>query len=380
MKIVADENIPELKATFADKDFQFVCLPGRHIAPEDLIDADILIVRSVTKVNETLLKNTPIKFVGTCTIGTDHLDIEYLERAGIEWANAPGCNANSVVEYVFSALAALNQSLQKKRFGIIGCGNVGGHLHRRLKSLNIDCYCYDPFLDPADNPDLCDLETVLNCDIISMHTPHTQTGPHPSKHLISAVELKKLKPGALLINCGRGPVISNSDLLAHLQAGANLRTVLDVWEPEPDINIELLKRVDLASPHIAGYSFDGRVKGTQMIYSALLNHLSRPTCSPEGNAKQSKTILECKGGSWEAAVFSIVLAAYDIRRDDKALRAEAAKAQDIGVAFDRLRKTYPKRLEFAHFAVGKTQVSDGEGELLQDYLGALGFAAVKHNV
>ena len=380
MKIVADENIPELQATFADKDFEFLCLPGRQITSEDLSDADVLIVRSVTKVNEKLLKNTPVKFVGTCTIGTDHLDIEYLKQAGIEWANAPGCNANSVVEYVFSALAALKQSLQGKRFGIIGCGNVGGHLHRRLKSLNLDCYCYDPFLNRADNPDLCDLETVLNCDIISMHTPYTQTGPHPSKHLISAVELKKLKAGALLINCGRGPVINNTDLLLHLQTGADLRTVLDVWEPEPNINIELLKRVDLASPHIAGYSFDGRVKGTQMIYNALLNHLSRPICLPEGNANPNKTILECTGESWESAVFSAVLGAYDIRRDDKALRTEAANAQDIGIAFDRLRKTYPKRLEFAHFEVGEYQVSDGEQALLLDRLVALGFGVAKHDV
>jgi len=380
MKIVADENIPELKATFADKDFQFVCLPGRHITSEDLIDADILIVRSVTKVNEKLLKNTPVKFVGTCTIGTDHLDIEYLSRAGIEWANAPGCNANSVVEYVFSALAALKQSLQGKRFGIIGCGNVGGHLHRRLKSLNIDCYCYDPFLDRADNPDLCDLETVLSCDIISMHTPYTQTGPHPSKHLIGAAELKTLQPGALLINCGRGPVINNKDLLAHLQTGADLRTVLDVWEPEPSINIELLNRVDLASPHIAGYSFDGRVKGTQMIYSALLSHLSRPTSSLENKAEPNKTVLESRGENWESTVFSIVLGAYDIRRDDKALRAAAAKAPDMGIAFDHLRKTYPKRLEFAHFEVGEYQVPEEEQALLRDRLSALGFGLAKHNV
>jgi len=380
MKIVADENIPELQATFADKDFQFVCLPGRQITSEDLSDADVLIVRSVTQVNEALLKNTPVKFVGTCTIGTDHLDIEYLKRAGIAWANAPGCNANSVVEYVFSALAVLKQSLQGKRFGIIGCGNVGGHLHRRLKSLSVDCYCYDPFLNRTDNPDLCDLDTVLNCDIISMHTPFTQTGPYPSKHLINAVELKKLKAGALLINCGRGPVINNADLLLHLQAGADLRVVLDVWEPEPNINIELLKRVDLASPHIAGYSFDGRVKGTQMIYRALLNHLSRPTCLPEGRANQNKTALESRGESWESAVFSVVLGAYDMRRDDKALRAEAAKTQDVGMAFDRLRKTYPKRLEFAHFEVTKYQVPDEEQALFLDRLAALGFSVAARHV
>lgn len=380
MKIVADENIPELQTTFADKDFEFVCLPGRNISRQDLVDADVLIVRSVTHVNEALLNNTPVKFVGTCTIGTDHLDREYLSRAGIEWANAPGCNANSVVEYVFSALAALKQSLQGKRFGIVGCGNVGGHLYRRLKSLNVDCYCYDPFLSPADNPDLCDLATVLRCDIISMHTPYTQTGPHPSKHLIGTRELKKLKPGMLLINCGRGPVINNQDLLQHLQAGADIRVVLDVWEPEPSINTELLKRVDLGSPHIAGYSFDGKVKGTQMIYHALLQHLSRPVCAQEPSNKQNKTALNSAGETWESAMFSTVLQAYDIRRDDQALRAEAAKAQDLGLAFDRLRKTYPKRLEFVHFEIESYQVADKDREQLRHWLNTLGFNMAKQDV
>ncbi len=380
MKIVADENIPQLETIFSHESFEFVRLPGRELARADLIDADILIVRSVTKVNETLLADTPVKFVGTCTIGIDHLDTDYLSRMGIQWANAPGCNANSVLEYVFAALASLKQSLENKRFGIIGCGNVGGHLYRRLRDLGVDCYCYDPFLSTADIPDLCDLETVLSCDIVSLHTPYTDSGPHPSKHLLNREALQKFRPNTLLLSCGRGPVIDNQALRTLLEEGADLRIVLDVWEPEPWIDPKLLGLVDIGTPHIAGYSYDGKVMGTAMIYQALQVFLSGGEASPIRPLDGLEGTLKAEGDTWEAALFSVIVQAYDIQRDNRNLRLAAEDADTLGTAFDQLRKSYPKRMEFRHFAVDLAEVPVSEHPRLSTRLAALGFQEMSLNV
>jgi erythronate-4-phosphate dehydrogenase len=274
MRIVADENIPLVNAFFGHMG-EVVCLPGRTMTATDVRDADALIVRSVTKVNPALLDGSKVKFVGTCTIGVDHLDHTYLAANGIGWSSAPGCNANSVVEFVYAALCHLDINWLPVKFGIIGCGNVGGLLYKRLKAQGADVRCYDPNLTLTQNPDLTSLDEVLACDVISMHTPLVTTGPHPSFHLLGRKELLQLKTGAVLINCGRGPVINNQALLDVLAERDDLRVVLDVWEPEPDISLELLNRVLLGSPHIAGYSYDGKLNGTEMIYQALCRHLDK---------------------------------------------------------------------------------------------------------
>ena len=155
---------------------EVVRMPGRTLTQTDLLDADVLLVRSVTNVDQQLLDGTGIRFVGSATIGTDHIDQQYLAKEHIAFANAPGCNANSVVNYVFAALSQLNVDWQTKRVGIIGCGNVGGLLYQTLKTMGVDCCCYDPFLNTGQIPDLTDLESVLSCDVISMHTPLTRTG------------------------------------------------------------------------------------------------------------------------------------------------------------------------------------------------------------
>lgn len=372
MRIIADENIPLVEAFFADLG-EVVRLPGRQMRREDLLGADALLVRSVTQVNEALLAGTGVRFVGTCTIGVDHLDRDYFDRAGIGWASAPGCNANSVVEYVYAALAHLNVDWQGQRVGIIGCGNVGGRLHRRLRAQGVECRCYDPFLSDEQSPDLTTLAEVLECDVVCCHTPLTQDGPHPSFHLLGAEQLRQLKPGAVLLNAGRGPVIDNAALLAHLESGAELRVVLDVWEPEPDISRALLARVELGSPHIAGYSYDGKMQGTYMIYQALCQHFGH---DGDKSLERLRPQLEEPQLTLEAAqdwsaLQALIPQVYAIAEDDRRLRALAQRASEGGEnfaeGFDLLRKRYPVRREFNNYRVR------GASEALQRRLQALGF-------
>ena len=379
MNILADENIPLVEEFFSDLG-HVVTRPGRTMDSSDANQASALLVRSVTPVNKKLLSGSQVTFVGTCTIGIDHLDQSWLDSQNIKFSSAPGCNANSVVEYVYAALCHLNVNWLGKKFGIIGCGNVGGLLYQRLKLQGVDCYCYDPKLTHLQNPDLTTLEEVLACDVISMHTPLTLTGSFPSFHLIKMEQLQQLKTGAVLLNCGRGPVINNKDLLTFLQQRNDVRVVLDVWEPEPDISLALLDKVALGSPHIAGYSYDGKLKGTEMIYRALCKHVQR---EPQRSLDQlvpplvnniltvipNKTI-------WEQ-IQALIAQVYSISHDDKLLRELAASARSgkeiFAEGFDGLRKNYPMRREFLNYCVEL----DGQNEELCQWLQILGFKIKK---
>ena len=382
MKIVADENIPLVEAFFSRLG-EVVRLPGRTMTAADVRDADALIVRSVTKVNAALLAGSKVKFVGTCTIGVDHLDQDFLQSNAIAWSSAPGCNANSVVEFVYAALCHLDINWLPVRFGIIGCGNVGGLLYKRLKAQGVDVRCYDPNLTLAQNPDLTSLEEVLACDVISMHTPLVTTGLHPSFHLLGHHELRQLKSGAVLINCGRGPVIDNQALFDVLNGRDDLHVVLDVWEPEPDISLELLDKVLLGSPHIAGYSYDGKLNGTEMIYQALCRHLDQQPQSSLGElvpplANNQLRIDECidQNNNIFHIVKALIKQVYDIAADDARLRALARQAiagQIIfGEGFDGLRKYYPVRREFHNYQVHLELTSNADKQWLQ----VLGFNCV----
>lgn len=382
MRIVADENIPLVNEFFGHMG-EVVRLPGRTMAAVDVRNADALIVRSVTKVSPALLAGSKVKFVGTCTIGVDHLDQPYLDANGIHWSSAPGCNANSVVEYVYAALCHLDINWLPVKFGIIGCGNVGGLLYKRLKAQGVDVRCYDPNLTLAQNPDLASLEEVLACDVISMHTPLVTSGPYPSFHLLGRKELLQLKSGAVLINCGRGAVINNQALLDVLNDRSDLNIVLDVWEPEPDISLELLDKVLLGSPHIAGYSYDGKLNGTEMVYQALCRHLDQKPQSSlkalvpplannqlriDENIHQTNDIFH--------VVQLLIKQVYDIAADDARLRALATQALAgeivFGEGFDGLRKHYPIRHEFHNYQVHVDNISDTDKQWLQ----VLGFHCV----
>lgn len=375
MKIVVDENIP-LGAEFFGDLGDVIRLPGRKITSADVRDADVLIIRSVTKVDAGLLDGSQVKFVGTCTIGIDHLDLEYLQQRNIAWSNAPGCNANSVVEYVYAALAALDINWTKSKIGIIGCGNVGGLLYRRLKAQGVELHCYDPNLTREQIPELTHLDEVLSCDVVSMHTPLVTEGPNPSFHLLNAQELMQLKHGAVLINAGRGSVINNQDLLSVLEHRTDLRVILDVWEPEPDISIPLLDKVVIGTPHIAGYSYDGKLNGTEIIYQALCQFLN------QASTKKLKDLVPTLNDnildaghltdSWAVAKH-LILQAYNIDSDNARLRETAhesvAKKIPVNDGFDLLRKHYPKRREFHNYRVTYHHAS----QQTQDWLCLLGF-------
>jgi erythronate-4-phosphate dehydrogenase len=333
MKIVADENIAFAREFFADIG-ELMLLPGRGITRADVQDADVLLVRSVTEVNADLLQGTGVRFVGSCTIGTDHVDTEWLTNNNICFAYAPGCNAQAVVEYVQAALAALGvdvftrqrvagQKVTGQKIAVVGCGNVGGRLLRHLISLGADAVGCDPLLQGSNLP-LVTLAETLSCDVICLHTPLTKNGLHPTLHLFDGAVIGQLKAGTVLLNAGRGAVIDNQALLQRLQQHNDLRVVLDVWENEPAIDQALLGLVAIGTPHIAGYSAEGKWRGTEMVYHALCDFLSvLPQVVPVD-----------LGG--EGSV-------YDIKLDDAALRTQSAA--DGAVAFDRLRKHYIPRRE-----------------------------------
>lgn len=371
--IVADENIPGLEAGFAALG-SVTRVNGRALQRQQLEGADILLVRSVTRVDRELLEGSNIRFVGSATIGTDHLDTDYLDARGIAWANAPGSNANSVVEYVLSAFARVDGLLEKLlaggTVGIVGMGNVGSSLYRRLDAMGIHCLAYDPLLPAGSYPVLGELDRVLAADAVCLHAPLTRSGKYPSFHLVGQPELAKLKEGALLLNAGRGPVIDNAALSACLDLRPDLTVILDVWEHEPAIDLELLAKVFLATPHVAGYSLEGKLAGTQMIYQACCLALGQPV-APTVQGAEPAQLIELEVSGLEA-LQSVIFASYDIARDDQAMRKAlaAVDGEQGAVAFDALRKHYPVRREFSHYRVAS---GDSLTPALKAYLGALGF-------
>ncbi len=352
MKIVADENIPLVKELFAELGEVQVC-SGRQISGALLHDVDALIVRSVTSVNENLLAGSQVGFVGTCTIGTDHLDKSYLEQSEIAYASAPGCNAWGVVQYVFAALVALDKLNHSSTFGIVGCGNVGGRLYRALKSMGYNCVCYDPFLNQEQVEDLCDWEKLYQCDVICVHTPLTTAGSHPTFHMLDSHFFSNMKNNALLLNAGRGAAINNASLLQHLKKHSRneVQVVLDVWEPEPEISIELLDRVALATPHIAGYSFEGKVNGSMMIFRALCEFLGKPKSEFESVLQRVGTrVFGEPEPIYVVNIEQAIMHSYDIGADDKRMRSARNRMND---EFDILRKNYPIRREFSHYRIAE---------------------------
>jgi len=355
--IVADENIPFAREWFGALG-EVRTHPGRTLDAAAVAAADVLLVRSVTRVDAQLLAGSAVGFVGTATIGTDHLDLEYLQSCGIAVASAPASNAQSVVDYVLSALATLDGELERlltggATVGVVGLGNVGGRLLRRLRQLGINASGYDPYVSADDLPQAA-LEVVLGCDVVCLHTPLTRGGEHPTFHLLDARRLANLRPGAVLLNAGRGAVIDNQALLDALRRRPDLRVVLDVWEGEPDINAELLRRVTLATPHIAGYSLDGKLTGTRMLLAAycafsgvvvpvLPDMVERPVLQLSGELNAIATLC------------AALLATYDPRRDDQALRANP-DGVSLAQHFDRLRKHYPVRREVATYVIDASQL------------------------
>jgi erythronate-4-phosphate dehydrogenase len=367
MRIVADENIPLVTKPFGALGTVHT-LPGRAITPADVQEADALLVRSVTPVGRDLLARSAVQFVGSATIGTDHIDQAYLREQGIAFAHAPASNADSVADYVIAALLRLavrrRTTLQGKTIGIIGRGNIGSRLARRLPALGLDVLANDPPRAEAaeaagQTHDFMPLDAVLKqVDIITLHVPLTREGQHPTYHLFDEEKLRRMQTGAWLVNSSRGPVVDNNALLHVLQDGHLGAVVLDVWEDEPTPHPELLRRADLATPHIAGYAYDGKVRGMMMLYEALCNHLGVPaewqpdaTLEPDDGHPLVATPPDPALPEAEA-LDHLVRSMYEIRADSARLRATLdAPPDERGEAFSRLRKEYPRRREFSQFVV-----------------------------
>lgn len=376
MHIVADENIPLIDHFFADMG-RVTRVAGRTLCAADVADADILLVRSVTDVNAALLANSPVKFVGTATIGTDHVDTDYLQERGIGFVSAPGCNAQAVVDYVLSALTVLIDgrgiAFSGLTVGIVGVGNVGSLLRRRLEDMGITVLATDPFKQADDVGELTDLATVLTqADVVTLHTPLTHAGDHPTLGLIGTAELALMKADACLINTCRGPVVNNRVLLAHLETHPDFEAVLDVWENEPHIDLDLMRRVMLATPHIAGYSLDGKMRGTEMVYAGVCEFFGLPIrhklaqFMPEPGIKRVNFSNQVP---LYQALRTAIRTSYEIRVDDGVMRSAMRKSEDLRETFDRLRREYPLRRDIPMLRVGvPSRCHD-----LQDALKAIGF-------
>lgn len=361
MKIVADENMPLVKELF-EPFAEVQLIAGRKITSKHLVDADMLLVRSVTQVSQSLLQDSKVKFVGSATIGTDHIDQNYLAEQGIQFVFAPGCNAQAVAEYVLSAIAYWAQQQQKDlaqcRVGIIGAGNVGSKVAQVLELLGIEYLLNDPPLaEQGDSRPFVSLEAIQQCGVVTCHVPLTNNGKHPTYHLIDQKFLAGMANDSLLINTSRGAVLDNKAALQSRQAGHNIDFILDVWENEPDVNLQLMDETLIATPHIAGYSQEGKIRGTYQLYQAFCQWQG---IEPELTLKEllpqaPKWSVPSQPYAQSGVLYQSLQPFYDIQQDDSQMRQAFGQISDqvsrhngetIAEEFDNLRKNYPQRLEF----------------------------------
>ena len=352
MKIVADRSIPGLSQTF-DLHGEIVLADGRNLSSSDLKGADALIIRSVTTVNSALLSGTSVRFVGTTTIGMDHLDTAWLDQAGIRWASAPGCNADGTAQYAVAmtllACAKRGIDLTACSIGIVGCGNVGSRVRDLFRKLHVPrIRVCDPLLAAAGERGLCGLDQLSDCEVISFHVPLTRGGEYPTYHLIDKSRLGQFRTGTLVVNTSRGNVADGSALLEWLGAGRGA-VALDVWPGEPAINVELLNASTVATPHVAGYSLDGKLNGTSIVYRQFCDWLGVDTNAPDLLSGIGFETLPANAAS---SVTAAILAACPVQRDDLAMRRLlAVPTCQRASQFDELRAGYPQRRDFAGWTV-----------------------------
>lgn len=368
MRLVVDDNISAADRAFAGWG-EMLRLPGRAITPADVVDADALFVRSVTRVDDRLLAGSRVRFVGSATIGTDHVDTDWLAANGIGFAHAPGCNATAVADWVVAALAALDRGgvhgFGAGTAGIVGIGNVGSRVANRLEALGYSVRRCDPPRAAAEgDAGFVDFATALASDVVSLHVPLTDAGPHATRNLVAAAAVERMPAGAVLLNAARGGVVVEDALATRLDDGPELHAVLDTWAGEPDIDLDLLARVTLGTPHIAGHSIEGRLRGTAAVARAAAAFFDRRFTWDWRSA-----LPPAPGTVAPDPLPDAVLAVYDPRSEDRALRRIARLAPaERGPAFDALRRACPARREF-----GAWSVPTGAG-----HLAAAGFATAGH--
>ncbi|HLU69605.1 MAG TPA: 4-phosphoerythronate dehydrogenase [Fibrobacteria bacterium] len=388
MHILVDENIPQGREVFSAYG-TVTTFHGRQLTAADVraSGAEALLVRSITKVNASLLEGSNIKFVGTATIGVDHIDHPYLKAHGIGFSAAPGCNARSVAEYFVAALLNLHvrhglypEGFDDKTLGVVGHGNVGKQVAAIAPALGLNVLVSDPPLqDAGATPPPGGFHTLhelaARCDVITFHTPLTKTGAHPTLGMADAAFFAALAKPVVLMNMGRGEAFDEEAVIAARDRGLITHLVLDVFPGEPHVNPELGRRAVVISPHIAGYSIQGKLNGTTQVHDAFCRHFG---FAPKGGVDYpppAAPVIDFAAlnvpsdATVETALDAVVRHAYDISRDDDALRASLGQP-DSAASFDLLRKRYPVRQEFAGFTVVNL---GGEKKSRVEKLSRLGF-------
>ena len=380
INIVAGENIPYIKEAFANMGTLTV-RPGRSITSADLKDTNVLLIRSITNVNEALLHGTPVEFVGSASAGVDHIDETYLKARNIGFTSAAGSNANSVAEYVIASLLFLGKqhgfSLKGKTIGIIGVGNIGKLVKTKAETLGMLPILHDPPLAETGQIDHRSLAETLNGDIVTLHTPLTTGGSYPTHHLLNEQTLKWLNPSAIFINAARGEVVETHALLNAITHNCIGPTIIDVWEHEPDINWDLFQAVTIGTPHIAGHSLDGKANGTFMIYAAACKHLGvAPTWNPIQvlpPATVPSLTIAYHRQSDEELLHEMITTIYDLEADYHRMQQLLTIPQiERPLRFDTLRKNYPVRREFHRTSVNLPK----NQERLRHLLAGIGFLEI----
>ena len=378
MKIVADENIPFVEEAFGRLG-DVTLVSGRRMNAAAAAGAQVLLVRSVTKVGAALLDGSKVRFVGTATIGTDHIDQEYLKDRGITLASAPGSNAESVAEYVIAALLVVARrgrfQLQGKSIGVVGVGDVGSRVAAKASALGMKVLLNDPPLArKTGDRKYLPLNRLFRADFVTIHTPLTMGGPDATYHLVNEEFVAEMKPGSVLINTARGSIAEGRALKRALDGDQLSEVILDVWENEPEADGSLIERAAIATPHIAGYGYDGKVRGTQMLYNAVCRFRKlRPSWKMQEilpPPPYPELALRAKGRDDEDVIREAVLTVCDVEADDAAMRKILyLPEQERPKYFDRLRKEYPVRREFQNTVIRL----EGRRERLAKKLGSLGF-------
>lgn len=363
MKIVADSHIPYLNDYFGACG-ELVLRPGRIISPEDVRDADMLLVRSVTHVDSQLLKNSSVKFVGSVTAGADHLDTTWMDEAGIAWSVAVGFNAPPVADYVLSVIAALQRkqvlSQDEIKATVIGVGNVGRLVVERLKWLGVDVTLCDPIRAELENDFVSvSLDAIADQDIILLHVPLIKSGDHATYHFIDKHFLQRQKPECVLLNASRGSVIDTGDLI---EFGTHLYWCFDVWEHEPKINKAILERAMIATPHIAGYSVQSKMRGTKMIHDIacekglISSRLPAPIDMPHQHVRFA-------GGNhhWQ----DVALGVFNPIVMTAMMRAMLLPSDDYGHLFDEMRVQFNYRHELAYTSIDEYCLVERDLELVR---------------
>ena len=359
MKIISDQQIPHVAKAFSEFAEVTLC-SGREINTEKIHDSDVLLVRSVTVVNAKLLEGTQVKFVATVTSGQNHIDLDYLQSKNIGFAHARGSNARSVAEYVLSSLFVMADQydfkFKDKTVGVIGCGEVGSCVVELFGEMGVKIIINDPPLKDAieNDSENCkkyhDLQELLSADIITLHVPLTEDGAYPTKNLVDTEFLSQLNDDVILMNTARGGVINEAVLKDHLACHEDMKVVLDVWENEPDIDLDLLAQIDIGTPHIAGYSTDGKIHATEMIFNSICEFFKLDNKWNPVVELQAANSLELPLDSDlddQDAIQMAILASYDVRSDSVSLRhLPEIDVEQRSHYFDELRNNYPVRREF----------------------------------